>query len=220
MIVAGDFNDDGRTDLASFSASDTTVGVSILLGQATAQGPVAITKVLNAASFTAPIEAGSWVMIQGTDLAKDTRLWQSSDFNGNNLPTQLDGTSVTIDGIPAYVEYISPTQINVLAPADSTTGSVNVVVTNNGQASAPATAQLQTYAPAFFMTPESNAIASCCRITRPSHRPRRLTRATWWCYGARDSARPVRWLPWVSSSAVHPRLRRYPPLPSAACRYR
>jgi uncharacterized protein (TIGR03437 family) len=68
--------------------------------------------------------------------------------------------SVTIGGIPAYVEYISPTQINVLAPADSTTGSVNVVVTNNGQSSAPATAQLQTYAPALFMTPQFNAIAS------------------------------------------------------------
>jgi uncharacterized protein (TIGR03437 family) len=159
-IIAADFNDDGRTDLASFFDDDTSAGVSILLGQTAAQGPVAITKVLNAASFTAPIEAGSWVTIQGTDLAKDTRLWQSSDFNGNNLPTQLDGTSATIDGIPAYVEYISPTQINVLAPADTTTGSVNVVVTNNGQSSASATAQLQTYAPALFMTPQSNAIAS------------------------------------------------------------
>jgi uncharacterized protein (TIGR03437 family) len=35
-----------------------------------------------------------------------------------------------------------------------------VVVTNNGQVSAPAPAQLQAAAPAFFMTPASNAIAS------------------------------------------------------------
>ena len=120
----------------------------------------AITKVLSAASFQAPIESGSWVMIQGSDLANSTRLWQTSDFNGNNLPTKLDGVSVTIDGIPAYVEYISPAQINVLAPPDSNTGSVNVVVTNNGSVSAPAKAQLQSVAPALFMTPSYNAIAS------------------------------------------------------------
>jgi uncharacterized protein (TIGR03437 family) len=119
-----------------------------------------ITQVVSAASFQAPIEAGSWVMIQGTGLANDTRLWRASDFNGNNLPTQLDGVSVTIDGIPAYVEYISPTQINVQAPSDSTTGAVPVVVTNNGQVSAAFTAQLQSAAPAFFMSPTYNVYAS------------------------------------------------------------
>src|SRR5207248_8234590 len=30
----------------------------------------------------------------------------------------------------AYVQYVSPTQINVLAPADTATGSVSVTVTN------------------------------------------------------------------------------------------
>ena len=122
--------------------------------------PPVITKVVSAASFEAPIEAGSWVMIQGTDLANSQRLWQTSDFDGANLPKVLDGVSVTIDNQPAYVEYISPTQINVLAPTDSATGTVNVVVTNNGHSSAPATAQLQAVAPAFFMTPSYNVIAS------------------------------------------------------------
>jgi len=55
------------------------------------------------------------------------------------------------------VEYISPTQINVQAPSDSAAGAVNVVVTNNGLGSAPATAQLQTYAPAFFLNPGTNS---------------------------------------------------------------
>ena len=99
-------------------------------------------------------------MIQGAHLANDTRTWQASDFNGNNLPTQLDGISVTIDGIPAYVEYISPTQINVQAPTDTATGTVNVVVTNNGLASAPFAAQSQSAAPAFFMSPTYNVYAS------------------------------------------------------------
>jgi uncharacterized protein (TIGR03437 family) len=153
------------------SASSTSIlgtaipqaGNSGFVAKFTVATPVAapvITQVLSAASFQAPIEAGSWVMIQGTNLANDTRVWQTSDFTGNNLPVSLDGVSVTIDGKPAFVEYISPTQINVQAPSDSATGAVNVVVTNNGLASAPATAQLQAVAPALFMTPAYHAIAS------------------------------------------------------------
>jgi uncharacterized protein (TIGR03437 family) len=153
------------------SASSTSIlgtaipqaGNSGFVARFTVATPVAapvITQVLSAASFQAPIEAGSWVMIQGTNLANDTRVWQTSDFTGNNLPVSLDGVSVTIDGKPAFVEYISPTQINVQAPSDSATGAVNVVVTNNGLASAPATAQLQAVAPALFMTPAYHAIAS------------------------------------------------------------
>ena len=118
--------------------------------------PPAITSVLNGASFLAGIEAGSWAMIQGANLANTTRTWTTADFDGDNLPTSLDGVSVTIDGEPAYVYYISPTQINVLVPSDSTTGTVNAVVDNNGAVSAPGTAQLQTYAPAFFVNPATN----------------------------------------------------------------
>jgi len=156
-LAVGDFNRDGRTDLAAVS---NTGNLDALLGAGAPQGSVVITDVLNAASFTSAIEAGSWVAIMGEDLANTARLWKSSDFNGNNLPTQLDGVSVTIDGIPAYVEYISPTQINVLAPADPATGPVNVVVTNNGYSSAPATAQLQSVAPAFFISPTYDVNAS------------------------------------------------------------
>jgi uncharacterized protein (TIGR03437 family) len=124
-------------------------------------GPPAIASVLNGASFQPGIEAGSWAMIKGANLANSTRTWTSSDFVGGNLPTQLDGVSVTIDGKPAFVYYISPAQINVQAPSDSALGAVNVVVANNGNTSAPATVQLQAAAPAFFMyLGTSYAIAS------------------------------------------------------------
>jgi uncharacterized protein (TIGR03437 family) len=66
------------------------------------------------------------------------------------LPVQLDGVSVTMDGKPAYIYYVSPSQIDVIAPPDSNTDSAQVVVTNTGVASAPATVPLQTAAPAFF----------------------------------------------------------------------
>jgi len=116
-----------------------------------AAGPITITKVENAASYAPGIESGSWVSIIGTGLAPDTRIWQASDFVGlgNGLPLSLDGVSVTIDGKSAAVYYISPTQLNVQAPTDSSLGTVSVVV-KNGSVTASGTATLQTYAPAFF----------------------------------------------------------------------
>jgi uncharacterized protein (TIGR03437 family) len=92
-------------------------------------------------------------MIQGANLANTFpgRTWRNDEIVNGNLPTSLDGVSLTIDGKPAFVYYISPTQINVQAPSDSTVGAVNVVVNNNGNIGAPAAAQLQAVAPAFFM---------------------------------------------------------------------
>jgi uncharacterized protein (TIGR03437 family) len=63
-------------------------------------------------------------------LATDSRAWATGDFNGNNAPTALDGTSVTIGGQPAYVEYISPGQVNVQVPSTAPTGTQPVVVTS------------------------------------------------------------------------------------------
>jgi uncharacterized protein (TIGR03437 family) len=126
-------------------------------------GPPAVSSIFNGASFQPGIEAGSWAMIQGTNLSNTYpgRTWRSDEIVNGNLPTSLDGVSVTFDGKPAFVYYISPTQINVQVPSDNVAGPVNVVVTNNGSVSAAATGQLQKFAPAFFMYPgTSYAIAS------------------------------------------------------------
>jgi uncharacterized protein (TIGR03437 family) len=106
--------------------------------------------VVNAAGFQQSISAGSWVAITGTNLSSTTRQWGASDFNNGAFPTSLDGVSVTINGNPAYVEYVSPTQINVQAPTDSATGLVPVQVTNSLGTSPVTTVNLQTASPAFF----------------------------------------------------------------------
>ena len=115
-------------------------------------GPPVISSVVNGASFQSGIEAGSWVTILGSNLAGTFpgRTWRGDEIVGGRLPTALDGVSVTIDGSPAFVEYVSPQQINVQAPSDAATGNVSVVVNNNGVLSSPAPAQLQAVAPAFF----------------------------------------------------------------------
>jgi uncharacterized protein (TIGR03437 family) len=63
--------------------------------------------------------------------------WTAADFNGTNAPTTPDGASVSINGKPAYVWYLSTGQLNVQAPEDSATGNVAITVTNCKSTSAP-----------------------------------------------------------------------------------
>lgn len=150
------------SDLANFYEHLPAGNLEVMLNALTPHNPgpgsgsnptPKITSVVNAASFQPGIEAGSWVTIEGTLLANTNpgRTWRASEIVNGNLPTSLDGVSVTIGGKPAYVYYISPAQINVQAPTDTAQGMVNVVVTNNGAASAPAQAELQPFSPAFFL---------------------------------------------------------------------
>ena len=116
--------------------------------------------VQNGASYVAGFAPNGWLQIKGSDLNLNTRVWQESDFDGNKLPTQLDNTSVKINGKDAFVYYISPTQINALAPAEDAVGPVSVQVTTNGVASNVFTAQVARLAPAFFIFKDNNIAAT------------------------------------------------------------
>jgi uncharacterized protein (TIGR03437 family) len=114
-------------------------------------GAPTISAVQNGAGFQNNIQQQSWVQIKGCNLtASSSRLWAASDFVNGKLPLKLDDVSATIDGKPAVVYYISATQLNVLAPVDATSGSVNVVVSNGNGTSAPFKVDLQQFSPAFF----------------------------------------------------------------------
>jgi uncharacterized protein (TIGR03437 family) len=112
-----------------------------------------VTLVVNAEGGVATIAPNSWVEIRGSNLgpAGDTHIWQSSDFVNNQLPTSLDGVSVTVNGVPAYVYYISPTQVNILTPPNAISGSVPVQVSDNGVISANFMVQAQAESPSFFV---------------------------------------------------------------------
>jgi uncharacterized protein (TIGR03437 family) len=119
---------------------------------AVAPGPV-ITLVANAEGDGPQIAPNTWVEIKGSSLAPagDSRIWAAADFANNELPTQLDGVEVKVNGNSAYIYYISPTQVNILTPPDAMQGAVQVVLTNNGSASAPATVQAQPTSLSFFV---------------------------------------------------------------------
>jgi hypothetical protein len=127
-MVAGTYS--ASVSFRPVGTTGTVITVPVTL---TIQPPlptVNITSVLNGASYQPGIASAALVSIIGTNLSQTNRSWQDSDFVDGQLPTSLDGVSVTINGISAYVQYISATQINVVAPDDSTTGLVSVQVTN------------------------------------------------------------------------------------------
>ena len=119
-----------------------------------------ITGVANGGGFDPGFASATWVSIFGTNLSARTASWGASDFANGMLPASLDGVTVTINNIPAYVEYISATQINVLAPDDPTTGAVQVQVTVAGQTGNTFTAQKQQFAPAFFTFDSGKYVAA------------------------------------------------------------
>jgi uncharacterized protein (TIGR03437 family) len=97
---------------ARLSIGDQTVSITQMPGV----NPVVITAVEHGASFQQTVCANCWISIRGSDLSASTRSWRAADFNLLRMPTSLDGVTVTFDGAPAYVSYISPTQVNVLSP--------------------------------------------------------------------------------------------------------
>jgi uncharacterized protein (TIGR03437 family) len=124
------------------------------------QAAPTITAVVNAAAPQPGIAPGAFISLYGANLAPITRNWTSSDFSGTSLPKSLDGVSVTVDGKAAYVCYISPKQIDVLVAADTTTGQVQVVATNNGLVSNSLAVTMQAVSPAFFLFKDNQSIAA------------------------------------------------------------
>ena len=124
----------------SFTVSDTS------------SAPRSISSVVNSGSFQSSFTSGSYLTLFGTNLSTGTRTWNASDFkDGKSLPTSLDGISVTVNGIPAYVEYISSGQLNIILPdMPAAPAGVAVTVKSAGQPDTTAWIQIKNVAPDFF----------------------------------------------------------------------
>jgi uncharacterized protein (TIGR03437 family) len=125
-------------------AASITLGVTLTAPTASLPA-IASGGVGNAASGAAGVSPNTWISIYGSNFSVVTQTLATSDLVDNTIPTSLAGVSVQISGKAAFVEYVSPTQINVLAPADISTGTVNVSVTNSaGTSPNAATAMTMT----------------------------------------------------------------------------
>ncbi|MDR3702958.1 MAG: TIGR03118 family protein [Candidatus Sulfopaludibacter sp.] len=183
-LIVGNGGNGGDPNAIYFSAG-TDNQQHGLLGSLQAAPVITASAVTNAADAAATgIASNTFVTITGAGLAPLTRNWTTSDFTGGTkLPTSLGGVSVTVDGKPAYVSYISTKQINILTPVDTATGPVQVVVNNNGLVSASVTATMQTYSPGFFLFKDGKSIAAL-------HAGGALVGATTLYAGASEPAQP------------------------------
>jgi uncharacterized protein (TIGR03437 family) len=94
------------------------------------------------------------VTIGGTNLASPSEIW---NLNGvQDLPLALGDATVTFNGAPAALLYVSPTQINALVPASVAPGKVQVVAQVNGVSSSPFTITAQAAQPAVYAPPNTD----------------------------------------------------------------
>jgi len=123
-----------------------------LLGSIQANPNLAASGVINAAQAAGGIAPNTFITIKGTNLAATKRSLVAADIVNNTLPGTVDGATVTINGSPAFISYISPVQINLVTPVElPTSGTVAVSVSNNTLTSATVNVPVQPIAPALFL---------------------------------------------------------------------
>ena len=105
-----------------------------------------VSGVIGASAFGAfnTVAPGSWIEIYGSNLSGITRPWGSADFDGSSAPTSLSGISVTIGGVPAYVSYISSTQVDAQVPFSVGAGSQPITVANDTGTSSAGTVTINS----------------------------------------------------------------------------
>ncbi len=111
------------------------------------------------------ISPNGWIEIKGIGLAPASvgrgLVWSSApEFAQGKMPTSLGGVTVRINGKPAYVYFVSPDQVNVLAGLEAGFGPVKVEVTNGSQTSEPWIAERAVVSPSLFYFGTTNYIAA------------------------------------------------------------
>jgi uncharacterized protein (TIGR03437 family) len=126
----------------------------LLTSVALAQPAISSGGVLDGAGFVVgqAVAPGSLVSIFGTGLA-------TSLLQGDTVPlsTNIGGTSVTMNGIPAPLYFVSTGQVNAqvpwdVLPAGSTSGTTDVVVSLNGVTSISSAVNVGQFSPNLFAT--------------------------------------------------------------------
>jgi len=143
---------DGMIRLAWSSSTEVlTIPVSLNLAAATAPA-ISSGGVVNAATFVPNADAGGELAPGIFASIFGIRLASSAAFADQlPLPRLLNGVSVTFNGAPAPLTYVSENQVNVVVPQALSGSSAAVVVRRDGEASSTETVRLTPVRPLIFL---------------------------------------------------------------------
>ncbi|MGZ5437691.1 MAG: lamin tail domain-containing protein [Pyrinomonadaceae bacterium] len=160
--VVSSLNDDGSTVVFNFPralSGTVTAGLEnkseIYATGLVARPPFgALTSILNQASLghePSPIKAvapNSIAVTFGSVLANTTQ--QSQKQPNGEFPTNVGGTTVTVNGRAAQIFFVSPERVHVLVPPQTEIGNAEVVITNADGFASKGTVPILRAAPGIF----------------------------------------------------------------------
>jgi uncharacterized protein (TIGR03437 family) len=110
--------------------------------------------IVNGASFLPAVAPGSVISIFGSNLATG-----NAGASSVPLPITLGGTDVKVNGTPAPLFFVSPSQINAQLPYEIAPGPATLVVTVNGSSTAPMAFTVMDAAPGILVYGSNRAVA-------------------------------------------------------------
>ncbi len=129
LSSARTINDKGQIAFR-YNLSNGEAGVAVATPSGVGGPAITASGVQSAGAFGSfsSIASASWIEIYGSGLASTTRQWAGSDFSNGVAPATLDGVKVTVAGQPAFIDYVSPTQVNALLPSNLPPGPAQLVL--------------------------------------------------------------------------------------------
>jgi Calx-beta domain/Lamin Tail Domain/Bacterial Ig-like domain (group 2)/WD40-like Beta Propeller Repeat len=163
--VVSSLNDDGSIVAFSFPRvlsgpvnDSSTANNSEIYVTATPPRPAFGTlTVVNGASFgnepstTKAVAPDSIAVARGGALANTTL--QSQRLSNGTFPTSVGGTTVTVNGRPAQIFFVSPGQVNFLVPPATEIGTADVLITNSENFQSRGSVPTLRAAPGVFTKP-------------------------------------------------------------------
>ena len=168
-LAVGDFNRDGRPDLAIQSNSNPPSGVSVLINAAERpSGPVHVSA---ASFFTGPLAADMLVTAFGSGFAQG-----QAEATSTPLPTTLADSQIVLTDAngarrDAGLIFMSPGQANYHVPAETAQGTATVSIEPGAGPAQQATVEIDRIAPGlFFLNSQRLAAATILRVTASGER--------------------------------------------------